>query len=664
MSTKTIFLFICFFLSGILLSAQNNDNPNSVKRIANYDITANYNASEKTIDGKMTLHWTNVSSDTIKELQFHLYLNAFKNSSSTFMKESNQQFRSTGFTIDDKAQWGWIDIISIKKGAYNLTSSIKYIHPDDDNAEDRTVISVQLPDSVLPGKSIDIDIDFKSKLPKILARTGFSDNYAFVGQWFPKIGVYESKGQLNAIKGGWNCHQFHANSEFYADFGVYKVDITIPQNYIIGACGLLMKEQKNSNETTTYSYLSEDVIDFAWTTSPRFKVVESKWKDVKILLYIQPEHYNLADRHINSAKIALEYMDENVGAYPYKVLTIVDPPFRGLESGGMEYPTLITTDAFAHMPDGFKMIEMVTIHEFIHQYFMGLLASNEFEEAWMDEGMTTYFETRVMDNAYGSNTSLLDLFGFRMGDIEMQRASYVYARNGSDAEMKKFSWLQSRNSYGVLAYNKPMTFLTTLERILGKETMNEIFKTYFEKWKFKHPCTEDFIAVVEDVLKKRKESVLYFDLKQFFNQMLYRTETCDYEVTSIINGQSLPKAGYYAENDKNEFIYKKSDKSYTSTVKLRRNGELIFPVEVLIHFGNGDERREVWDGKNRTQEFIYESNQKIMWVKLDPDNKLLVDTNLKNNSYTLEANTHPFWKYTVKFLFWVQNILQSVAYFV
>jgi hypothetical protein len=310
-------------------------------RNANYDMDVKLNTETKIVDGQMLLKWRNISQDTITELQFHLYLNAFKNTRTTFMKESGGSFRGDVAGTDDLS-WGYVDIKDLKiKGGENLTKKIEYIQPDDGNKDDQTVIRVPLTDSlvILPGQTVEILCEFESKLPKIFARTGFVGNYFMVGQWFPKIGVYEPAGMRYATKGGWNCHQFHANSEFYADFGVYNVSITVPKDYVVGATGQVVDEKSNGNEKT-YKYRAEDVVDFAWTASQKYIDLRDEWENVQIRLLLQPEHKDQAERHFVSIKHALEYFKNHLGAYPYPNVTIVDPPLYAMGAGGMEYPTL------------------------------------------------------------------------------------------------------------------------------------------------------------------------------------------------------------------------------------------------------------------------------------------------------------------------------------
>ncbi|MFN8258745.1 MAG: M1 family metallopeptidase [Bacteroidales bacterium] len=643
-------------------------------RNASYNIDAKLDVKGKLIDATSQLTWRNITQDTITNLQFHLYLNAFKNTESTFMKESGGTFRGDEAGSEDLS-WGYCDILEMKiENGENLTSKIKYIQPDDDNNKDQTVIEVKLSDSIMPGEIVKINFKFKSKLPKIFARTGFADNYFFVGQWFPKIGVYEPAGMRYAKKGGWNCHQFHAHSEFYSDYGVYHVNITVPKDYVVGATGQQVEENISGNEKTL-KYLAEDVIDFAWTASQRYLDMVDQWQDVKIRLLIQPEHKDMADRYFESAKVALDYFSRHLGAYPYQILTIIDPPMKGINdpsingsgSGGMEYPTLITGGTVAWLPKGIRTVENVTVHEFGHQYFMGIIATNEFEEAWLDEGMNSYFETLIMDATYGDKTSMFDIAGFRMGDTEMNRTGYAYNDNRSLAESFRYAWEYPIGTYGMMSYSKPATFMNTLHRLVGNECMDEIMKTYYKRWKFRHPSSTDFINIVNEVVEKKHGEKFGTDMNWFFEQVLYGSGICDYKLQRIVNNKLTKPDGLFDKNGNKvsiDEIGADSLKNYESKVLVTRLGDVVMPVEVLIRFEDGQEITKTWDGMTRSVEFKFLSNSKILYAQIDPQHKLLVDVNLSNNSIQLEQNTNPVWKYSVKFLFWLQNVLQSVVWFV
>ena len=651
---------LLFFIAIVTSFGQLSD------RIANYDISVDLDPGAKLLDGKLKLHWKNPSQDTIRELQFHMYLNAFKNNESTFWKESGGQLRGMKGGEDEKEVWGWVDILRMETDqGERLDSKIRFIQPDDGNIKDQTVISVPLENPVNPGGSIVLNIEFKSKLPKIFARTGFSNDYFLVGQWFPKIGVYEPAGMRYAEKGQWNCHQFHGNSEFYADFGVYNVEIKVPKRFIVGATGELKEKTENDDETITLKYYAEDVVDFAWTASPLFNVVEDQWKDVKILVYLQPEHLSQADRHTESVKAALSYFEENLGEYPYSTITVVDPPLKGFGSGGMEYPSFITAGCVWGMPYELRFTEMVTIHEFGHNYFMGILATNEFEEAWMDEGMNSYYEARIMDHTYGDKNSFVDFKNFHIGDIDNQRWSYAGQNNPKIAESFRNAWEYQHGGYGTMSYAKPATFLITLDRLVGRNTMDKIMKTYFERWKFKHPSSRDFIDIVNEVVQKDHGTKFGKDMNWFFDQVLYGTDICDYKLHAIRNVKVSPPRGIHEVNN-NKMTYSPTDYEndlYESKIILHRLGEVIMPVEVLVHFSNGDELSETWDGYSRSKEFVYERTDRIEWALIDPENKIMIDVNLMNNGRTTKPEKLTFWKYATKFLFTLQNAMQIFSIF-
>jgi hypothetical protein len=659
--------FLCLALALSTSQARQITFPQPLsQRIANYAISVTLDTDKKLLHGKETLTWLNTSKDRITELRFHLYLNAFKNTKTTFMTESGGQHRGATIGADG---WGWIDIDSMAiADGEDLKSKIEFIHPDDDNSTDQTVIRVPLSKPVMPNASITLNIEFTSKMPTVFARTGYNQNFFMVGQWFPKIGVYEPAGMRYATVGQWNCHQFHSNTEFYADYGVYDVDITVPKNFVVGATGTLQNDKENRDGTKTHFYHAEDVHDFSWTASPLYKVVEDQWNHVKIRLLIQPDRVKgNADRYMQSTKAALQYFHTWVGKYPYPNLTVVDPQWGALGAGGMEYPTLITGGSLWAIPQGLRLTEEVTIHEFGHQYWYGLVGNNEFEEAWLDEGINQYSETRIMDETYGVKSAAVDVLGYHMGDFETTRAGYTTMQNPKIAPTYLPAWEYKAGSYGNLTYQKTATFLTTLERMIGRPVMDEIMKQYFERWKFRHPCSKDFIAVVNEIVQKRHGNKFGKDMQWFFDQVLFGTEVCDYELTSIESEIAFGTRGLVDSAGKKIFPRERPGSGKTemhhSKVLVSRLGEVKMPLDVLVHFDNGTEIRERWDGQARWKYFEYLRPEKVVWAKADPDEVLTIDINYNNNSKTTESLRQPIWKYTLKFLFWVQNALQFFALF-
>jgi len=624
--------------------------------IVDYHIKAKLIPEEKSVLGEEELTWLNDSNKYISELQFHLYLNAFKNSRSTFMKESGGVPSKLRLNRKD---WGYIEIdkFQIKDGP-DLASAIEFIQPDDDNKDDLTVMRVSLPEPVPPGQKITLHIEFYSKLPRVVARlrSGYSKDFYFVAQWFPKIGVL--------WKGEWNCHQYHATSEFFADFGTYTVEITVPEGYVVGATGKRIDAVRNGDDTITYTHHQEDVHDFAWTACPDFVEHKENYSledppvNTEIILLIHRSHRNQKERYLSSLKNAVEFFSQNYGPYPYPTITLVDPPHGGLGVGGMEYPTLFTGFTFSWMPRGVHMTEVATIHEFGHNYWYGIVGSNEFEEAWLDEGINSYSEIKAMAKYYGEDCSLVNRWGIKIDDFTYYRVQ-VIAASRMDPVLKNSWEYFSMASYGTNVFSKAALMLLTLENYLGEDVMSEIMRAYFERWKFRHPISQDFIAVAEEVSGQ--------DISWFFDQFLHSPNKLDYAIgrlrsrevkraEGILEGQQ----GLFQESQREEVPEEK--KMYRNEVVVVRKGEPVFPQEILITFEEGEEIREEWDGKERWKRFVYTRPYQLKSAQVDPDNKVLLDDNFLNNSRILKPKKISPLKYALDLMFKFQAFLSFVSF--
>jgi len=217
-------------------------------------------------------------------------------------------------------------------------------------------------------------------------------------------------------------------------------------------------------------------VDFAWTAWPGYVVFTDQWEHVKITLLLPNERIEQVERQFTAVKHALEYLTKNVGPYQWPHLTIVDPPAKGSGSGGMEYTTLFTSASSYMIPRSVHMPEMVTVHEFGHAYFMGILASNEFEEPWLDEGVNSFWEERIMDHYYGENSGMIDNPLLKIADKSLGRLSYVHSDGRQAISNKEFSWNYPHGTYGMMSYNKTATWLYTLIGIIGEEATNEVFR--------------------------------------------------------------------------------------------------------------------------------------------------------------------------------------------
>lgn len=639
-------------------------------RNANYTIDVRLDPETRTLEGSQRLTWTNIQSRATNRLWFHLYWNAWRNTHSTWMREDRIRGRSDheGEIADEDWAYLEVDSVALADGT-DLTRTMYFAFPDDRNVDDRTVMVVLLPRPVAPGETIELDMTWRAKVPRTFARTGYRGDFYFLAHWFPKLGVFEGSG--------WNCHQFHAGTEFYSDYGVYDVSMTVPGDWVLGATGRQADRRDNGDGTATHRYVQADVHAFTWTTSPDYRVHEDRFEadglpPVDIRLLIQPEHEDQAARHFVATKAALERYGRWYGAYPYGHLTVVDPAWRS-GAGGMEYPTLFTAGTRLFNPEGGGRPESVTVHEAGHQFWYGIVGNNEFEHAWLDEGLNTFSTARVMFEAFGESRRterffrppgiggsgffalLLDGFDYG-GKPHLARVGRYRPDANSDAQrIDSFRYYPASGSS--LSYSKTALWLRTLENWLGWEALQDILSTFFERWKFGHPTAEDFFAVANE---RTEENISWF-LKGVMNSEAY-----DYGIQQVA---TFPAANRGWVKQGGELVYldgsQEQGELYRSEVTVRRHGGGIFPVEVALVFENGHERRRTLQGRARWQLLVEEYESPLAYAVVDPDGVLALDIWPSNNSRQVSPEPGlPAWKWAARWTVWLQDFLSTFAFFV
>jgi hypothetical protein len=618
------------------------------QRIVHYEIDAKYDASSRTVDATEVLTYHNLTGQPLDHFPFHLYQNAFQ-PNATFVRDSKLMgSRDTGYEKWEAKYYGSEDIKSIEVGGQgDLTRNLQFIAPDDNNKDDKTVADLHLAKPIPAGAFVQFRIAFQTKFPETQARSGWKRDFVLGGQWFPKVGVW--------WHGAWNAHQYHNTTEFFADFGVYDVKLTVPQDEVIGASGIEVSNVTNSDRTKTVTYHGDDIHDFAWTASPRFKVKEADYQaqmgPIKLRFLMQPAHWDQVDRHERITRETLDHFEKWYGPYPYKTLTVVDPE-PDSAAGGMEYPTFITAGTTWWMPEGLHEVEGVVEHEFGHQYWYGMVATNEFEDAWLDEGINSYTEVKVLDSILGKDTSVLNLAGATYGEPEQQRDFYISAPDRDAMAQNAYAYVNSF-SYGGVTYGKTASVLLTLEGIIGEDTMNKAMHTYFMKYRFTHPTKEDFLKTIEEVSGK--------DLRWYFNQAVYGTQVLDYEVLSA-NSYPIDWFEEKKKDKKGGKDAKDSDTIYQSYVTVHRKGDFVMPIEVEVKFDNNEKVREHWDGQNRWTRFSYQKKAKVISAEIDPDHTIHIDRDNFNNSLLVEPNPKPTHKLSTYWLFLTQCMSQAMAW--
>ncbi|KQY84499.1 EnpEP protein [Paenibacillus sp. Root52] len=550
------------------------------------DRVVEYHIDVKLVDGNVlqgtqTLTWTHPGKKTVNELYFHLYPNAFSSSDTTFMKESGGKLRGDVMPTDG---YGSMKITEMKtEDGLSLLHRMQYVQPDDGNMKDKTLIKIRLPKPVKGGESITLHTRFEVQLPKIFARMGTADDFVMAGQWFPKISVYEPTGRRGRTAEGWNLHQYHGNSEFYADFGIYSVRIRVPESYKVAATGFPTQQAVVKNNEKIYQFYADDVHDFAWAASPHFVYAEEPFSapnvpGVRIKLYLDPAHQDLKERYFYAAKAALANYSKWFGTYPYSTLSIVVPPKTGNGAGGMEYPTLVTAFGADDTTPGYDL-ERTVVHEIGHQYFYGMLASNEFEEAWLDEGFTSYAEDKLMEQEYG----LVPNLPVQAGLIT------------SPAPLTQEAWkFDSQNHYAANVYTRGKLVLLGIEQQVGSKTMERILSTYVKKYRFKHPTSADFQRVVEQVTRTSWST--------YFDQYVYGDGMADFAVEKI---SVTP-------------VQKGDQEVYESSVTIQKKGSNYMKVPVRIVFEDGHIVNKQWNGNEERITYKLTYTSPVSWAMTDP----------------------------------------------
>lgn len=625
--------------------------------IASYQISCRLDAEKKIVDGTELLTWTNTTTKAASTLQFHLYLNAFRNTLSTFWRESGGEHRGNRLL----ESWGSIELtrMMLADGS-DLLAALTYLSPDDGNPHDRTVAEVQLPRPVGPGETISVSIDFRSRLPRVSTRTGWKDDFFLVAQWFPKIAVLQENG--------WNCHQFHASSEFFADFGDYDVSIDVPARYRgkVGATGIRVEERDLPGDRVLYRFRQESVHDFAWTADPEYLVIEDLFRepgvaDTQIHLFLQPEHRGQEARYLKATKTAIAGYGRILGPYPYATLSVIDPPWGARGAGGMEYPTLITGGAYRIAPANVQSPESVTIHEFGHQYFYGLLASNEFEEPWLDEGFNEYMEDRVVGSAYGANHPVLSVFGWRVPvNVAIRRpldSNRRYFAVATQDVLATPAWkFRTRSNYGAHIYSKTALAMATLERLLGTSTMNRALRLYADRFRFKHPTTGDWIAAVNEATGK--------DWRWFFDRTFFSSGAVDYAVEEATSEKAKPPKGLFESDGKLGEKPPQSlalAKGWDTVVTVARRGDVAMPVDIVLRFEGGATYHSSWDGEARWKRFRVASGPKLVEAIVDPSEKILLDLDRTNNGRLAKPDRRAASRWTARAVFWMQNLIDFLT---
>ncbi|HET8808913.1 MAG TPA: M1 family metallopeptidase [Flavobacteriaceae bacterium] len=556
-----IFFFLTLTTICLAFStATAQDNDYYWQQHVDYTMEIDMDVKDFQYAGTQELVYTNNSPDTLYQVFYHLYFNAFQ-------PGSQMDVRSRTIADPDERVGDRISKLGPDEIGYLKVESLKQDGEKVEYETVGTVLEVTLPKPILPGEKTTFKMKFNGQVPVQIRRSGRNNAEGVslsMTQWYPKMAEYDFEG--------WHADPY-IGREFHGVWGDFDVKITIDKDYIIAASGYLQNgneigynyqdegvEVKRRGKTLTWHFVAPKVHDFTWAADPDYIHDKLLAEDGTMLHFFYQDKPEIIENWKKLQPITeklLLFYNEHIGPYPWKQYTVAQGG-----DGGMEYAmiTLITGGRELGSLVG------VTAHEFAHAWFQHLLATNESKHEWMDEGFTTYIST-LIENQLRENPA--------ENPFERTYRGYVYlANSGKEQPMTTHADRYEYNmAYGLAAYSKGAIFLAQLEYVIGEENLAKTLNRYYDVWKFKHPTPNDFIRVAEKVSGA--------ELDWYLTDFTRTTNTIDYAIKEV------------------------SENEGKTMVTLERIDRIPMPIELTVTYTDG------------SKELVYIPLQMMRWEKPD-----------------------------------------------
>jgi Peptidase family M1 domain len=595
------------------------------EHVASYVLSARLDEGQHRVTGHGSIQLYNYTDRSLSEVYLHLYMNAFKNDESLFLRSPFGAGRSG----QHGSKWGYIDVkrLVTREGSVDLWSAPGRSAKSPGDPQDETDVRVPLPQPLQPGERLTMDVEFEVQLPEVVERTGYVQDYHFVAQWFPKLARLMPDGSFAHFA-------FHPQSEFFADFGSYDVTIDVPQAHVVGSTGSCEDAPAPAGRRALRCR-ADDVHDFAWTSWPGFQELRKNVGGVDVRVLTPPGHARSAALQLDTVRFGLEHLGQRFGRYPYATLTVVHPPSAASDSGGMEYPTLFTTGGPWYTPwTGARAIEAVTMHELGHQWFYGLFASDEHRYPFLDEGLNSYAEHSALAALYG-DASAFSGFGLRIASEALARA--IAAERGADEPLAQgAAEFVSFRSLGAIVYSRTATLLSTLSRVYGEREFELALADYARAARFRHPEPSDLVGAVRGRLGEAAARNL--------ERGLFERGGVDYLVRDVQSAALDARAGVFDEGSGRRTVARSEVRPaarFVGHAVVLRHGALELPVQIELRFEDGHTELRTWSGEGARYVIASEGPSRLVGVTVDPRQRVLIDDDLTNNAAAREDQGTP-----------------------
>ena len=527
------------FLFFALVFTLSTNGQNSWQQNANYKIYIDVDVKKNTFKGSQEVLYTNNSPDTLSKVFFHLYFNAFRPESDMAERLNNGDDNNRRFDVNIKDlephEYGQLKVNNLKQDGLNIDSFVS-----------DTILEVTLTNPILPGESSLFTMNFNGQIPITIRRAGRDSPMGVkysMAQWYPKISEYDYEG--------WNTAPY-TGREFHGVWGDFDVTIKIDKDFIVAASGYIQETDPNNNKLgylsgkkRVWNFKAPKVHDFTWAADSEYiHDIYPGPNGVKLNFYYKNDPKIIANWKTLQPVTAelMDFFNNYIGEYPYEQYSVVQGG-----DGGMEYSMLTLLNY------GEELIPLISVtsHELAHAWFQGVLATNEMNHAWMDEGSASYFGELAESHVF--NIDFHPIF------TERPYQDYIsLATSGQEMPLAtNANRFKFNRAYEDAAYDKGFVFLSQLNYIIGEKAFEKTIKNYFDKYKFTHPLPNDLRRVAE-----QSSGIL---LNWYLTDWTQTTNQIDYAIKNV------------------------ESRKKKSVITLERIGLMPMPLEILVRYKDGNE---------------------------------------------------------------------------
>lgn len=589
----------------------------SAEQIASYTLSAELDPVRHQVKATGQIHFTNGSAKPVAELWFHLYPNAFAGPDTRFWTTGSGARRS-------RRAWTTRGQLEVQRLVAQGTESNLWQHADLSTPgypDDSTDCRVPLTEPVQPGQTLVLEIAFTTQLPALVERMGWVETFHAVTQWYPKLAKLESDGT-------WVHFPYEALAEFYSDFGRYDMTLSVPSGWAVAAPGSCELNRNSAGARNQYHCEISDAHDFAWFAWDRFEHAGDRVGNIDVQVFYPPGHAHNAALELAEARFGLPLFQRAFGPYPHASLIIVHPPDVAAPAGGMEYPGLIVTGGpWYSQWTGLKSLSAVTLHELAHQWFYGVVATDEFHHPMLDEGITSWCEMFALTQRYQNGSAWS---GFGMSVSARAVAEFMgsdgYLPGPLDRPASEFG------SFAKLAhtvYARSTILLETLGNVYGQQRLLAALGHFSRAQRFKHPGPQQLVDAFEAEMGKEAATIL--------QEALATDGWVDYQPLSLTNR-------VVRENE------------YEVTAIVQRRGTLRVPAQVWTYTQGGAVVAGSCDAKSDPCILRFITNAPGTAVLVDPERRIAIESRISNNMLRLEPSRRPS-ALTVRLTFLIQWLM-------